>query len=85
MSIVKLVKWGNSIGIRIPREVAKAIQAKVGQQFEVIANSNGGFYLKPIRKLQQDRLEAFSAIGKKEKSINLIDVQSNFDREEWTW
>lgn len=84
MSTAKLVKWGNSVGIRIPMQDVKIANAHVGEQFQITANTQGGFTLTPIKHPQAGWLEAFNAAADDDNA--LIDhLESDFDKDEWTW
>jgi len=42
---VKLNKWGNSLGLRIPKIIAEEAQLKPGNEFILSVNKNGSFNL----------------------------------------
>ena len=42
-------RWGKSLGVRIPADVARAVGLDAGTQVEILP-ANGGIVLKPIRK-----------------------------------
>jgi len=42
---VKLNKWGNSLGLRIPKIIAEEAQLKPGSEFILSVNKNGSFNL----------------------------------------
>ena len=42
---MKVAKWGNSLAIRIPRDVEKALQLAEGDEVEVRRNSDGALEL----------------------------------------
>lgn len=79
MSIAKLVKWGNSVGIRIPAQDLKMINSYVGEKFEVSVNSDGGLTLTPIKNSQEGWLEAFNVVADAGQDYLLI----NNDKDEW--
>jgi len=86
MNTAKLVKWGNSLGIRIFTQDIKQANAYAGEEFKVIINSDGGFTLTPIKSLQKKWLELFNAAADKESEALLIDQLNNdFDKDEWQW
>lgn len=86
MSIAKLVKWGNSVGIRIPAQDLKIANVHVGEEFELKVNSSGVFTLTPIKNPQKGWLEAFNAIADANQDLMLInDVENDFDKDEWKW
>jgi antitoxin MazE len=47
--IVEFRKWGNSLAVRIPRDLAAAVKAKDGRRAE-ISVENGTLVLRPIVK-----------------------------------
>lgn len=87
MSTTQLVKWGNSVGIRLPAEDVKKAHAYVGEKFIVTANRKGGFTLTPIKGPQAGWLEAFNVIADQDHDHLLIDdkIKNKFDEDEWTW
>lgn len=88
MSVAKLVKWGNSIGIRIPLQDIKAASAHVGEEFTITPNAKGGFSLTPIKSPQEGWLEAFNAAADAETVHDedlTAHIESGFDKDEWTW
>lgn len=86
MSVVTLVKWGNSMGIRISAHDLKAANVHVGEKFKVTVNTRGGFNLTPITDPQAGWLEAFNAAMDAEKNPLLLgEFQNEFDKDEWKW
>lgn len=87
MNTAKLVKWGNSIGIRIPAKELKKMNAYLGEEFNLTAHSDGSLILTPIHKPQEQWLEAFNKIADAKNEEPLINsaIQNNFDQDEWTW
>ena len=86
MDTVKLVKWGNSMGVRIPHSLLKATKAYVGETFSVRANRQGGFTLVPIDDPRAGWTEAFNAFAEAGEDESLLDsVANTFDEDEWTW
>lgn len=86
MAKTSLIKWGNSVGIRIPANVFKAANAYIGEQFEITSNKKGGFTLTPVKKPQEGWTEAFNAIadaGHDELLIN--EIEGEFDQDDWRW
>jgi antitoxin MazE len=47
--IVEFRKWGNSLAVRIPKALAKAVKANDGQRVEIKVE-NGALVLRPIVK-----------------------------------
>lgn len=86
MSIIMLSKWGNSAGIRIPAHDLKTSGVSIGDQVELTINPQGGFTLTPIKNPQEGWLEAFNAIADADEDMMLIsDLETDFDKDEWTW
>ena len=46
--VTKVQKWGNSLGVRLPRSAAQEAGVRVGSEVDVRA-SNGGIALVPVR------------------------------------
>lgn len=42
-------KWGNSLGVRIPKEVARRVEVGVGTPVEIVAE-NGAIVLRPSKR-----------------------------------
>jgi antitoxin MazE len=58
MSTVVAQKWGNSLGVRIPKDVAEKIGIKQGSEMELIVVENeGSIILKPKRTRKKYTLE----------------------------
>lgn len=85
MSTVTLVKWGNSVGIRIPSAIIQEAHLTPGEELKVLVNKKGSITLIPIHNTQAGWTEAFNAIADAENNELLIDVPNKFDEEEWTW
>lgn len=83
MPKVTLVKWGNSMGIRIPAAIIQEAHLTPGEELKVQVNKKGNITLIPIHNPQEGWTEAFNAIADSEG--NLLDVSNQFDEEEWTW
>ncbi|MEE9219893.1 MAG: AbrB/MazE/SpoVT family DNA-binding domain-containing protein [Acidobacteriota bacterium] len=47
--LTKLQKWGNSLGLRIPRSFAAEAQVEAGSTVD-ISVENGGFVIRPVRR-----------------------------------
>lgn len=45
----KVAKWGNSLALRIPRELASSHRLEEGSSVEII-EENGGLRLRPVAK-----------------------------------
>ena len=86
MNIITLTKWGNSAGIRIPVNELKAAGAYIGEKFQISANQEGGFVLKPIKNPQSGWTESFNATADAQDDHLLIDdMPTDFDKDEWSW
>lgn len=86
MSMVRLTKWGNSVGLRIPASVLKETGAHVGAMFEVKRARNGGFIVRPIKDPQEGWTEAFNAAADAgDDKLLMPEIESDFDEEEWRW
>lgn len=85
MAIVTLVKWGNSMGIRIPAGVIQEAHLTQGEELKVAVNKKGAITLTPIHDPQSGWTQAFNAIADDKSNELLIDVPNQFDEEEWTW
>ena len=62
----KVQKWGNSLGLRIPRSFAAEAQVEAGSTVD-LSVENGSLLVRPIRT----RKYALSALLKKVKPRNL--------------
>ena len=85
MSSVKLIKWGNSIGIRIPATIIKEAHLIPGDELTITANENGNVMLVPIKNQQEGWTDMFNAIADSKQDEMLMDSSNEFDEEEWTW
>jgi antitoxin MazE len=54
--LVKIAKWGNSLGLRLPRSVAEEAGLRAGQLVEVVARG-GGVEATPATAIPHYRLE----------------------------
>jgi len=82
---VKIIKIGNSQGIRIPQVILKQFNFYEGAEMDV---EEDRLIIKPKKKVREGWSEAFQAMSKN-KDDNLIleneSMLSNFDNEEWEW
>lgn len=86
MTAVTLIKWGNSVGLRIPANELKAAHAHIGKKFSLIVTPEGGFALTPVSHSQENWLRAFNAIADADADKMLIDsIETDFDKDEWIW
>lgn len=85
MSTVTLTKWGNSIGIRIPSVIIKEANLYPGEELEIKADEKGVLTLTPIKNKQEGWLEQFNAASVEgDEDVNL-NLNNDFDIDEWTW
>lgn len=85
MSTVKLTKWGNSIGVRIPATIIKKAHLISGEELEINTDDKGRIILAPIKNQQADWLEKFNAIADSQQESTLMDLANDFDKDDWTW
>lgn len=82
----KVVKIGNSRGIRIPKSLIHESGLKNEVELEV---SNGQIIIKPISTNRESWDSAFKKMAKKQEDILLdnesILSQSSWDQIEWEW
>jgi len=48
--IVKVQKWGNSLGLRIPSNLAQSVNIDNGTEVEIIEHGNQALLIKPVVK-----------------------------------
>ncbi len=84
--ITKVVKIGNSRGIRIP----KSLISQSGLTEEVVLElGNGQIIIKPVSANRENWDSAFKKIAKNKDDV-LMELQSlykatSWDKEEWEW
>jgi antitoxin MazE len=82
----KVVKIGNSRGIRIPKSIIHESGLKNEVELEV---SDGQIIIKPISTNRESWDTAFKKMGNKQDDILLdsesILNQTKWDQEEWEW
>ncbi|MCK4870149.1 MAG: hypothetical protein KAS93_03470 [Gammaproteobacteria bacterium] len=86
MGMATLTKWGNSFGLRVPKDVCKKAHVYVGEQFEVDVKSKNRLVFTPIDKPRDGWLEAFNLsadVDSMDKDFGKI--ENDFDKDEWTW
>ena len=72
---MKVAKWGNSLAIRIPKDVEKALRLAEGDEVEVRRNSDGA--------LEISRAERRSAVLEELSKFQWeLPADYKFDREE---
>lgn len=58
--MVKVVKWGNSLAIRFPKEIVDILQLKEGQQIDIrSADADTGRKKKPLSRAVRERLRKY--------------------------
>ncbi len=82
----KVIKIGNSRGIRIPRHVLEESGLENEVEIEV---KNNKIILKPTSKIREDWDSAFEKMSENKDDI-LMDKESlnnnnSWDKEEWEW
>lgn len=85
MSTVTLTKWGNSIGIRIPSVIIKEAHLNPGEELEIRADKKGVLTLIPIKNKQEGWLEQFNASVDNSSDETHLNLNNDFDIDEWTW
>jgi antitoxin component of MazEF toxin-antitoxin module len=85
MSTVTLTKWGNSMGIRIPSNIIKEAHLYPGEELEIKADEKGVLTLIPIKNQQEGWLDKFNAIADDSGEDVHLDINNDFDMDEWTW
>ena len=82
----KVIKIGNSRGIRIPKSLIHESGLNNEVELEV---SDGQIIIKPITTNRESWDTAFKKMAKKQDDILLdnesITSQSSWDKEEWEW
>lgn len=56
---MQIAKWGNSLALRIPANVAKSLALKAGDEVEIVASPSGFEVIKDDRKAK-----AFEALSR---------------------
>jgi antitoxin MazE len=81
----RIVKIGNSQGIRIPKLLLE--QTSLGDEVELVLEEDH-IIVRPILRVRQGWEEAFKAMGEQGDDA-LLDsealVSSDWDEEEWEW
>jgi len=80
---VKLVRIGDSRGIRIPKSIIEQCGFEDAVELRI---ENDHLVIAPARLPREGWEEAFRAAGSSAHDELLLDIPSNqFDREEWRW
>ena len=80
----KIIKIGNSRGIRIPKTLMKEVQL---QDEVLLEASRGTIVIKPARTARQQWDEAFREMARSgdDKLLDGEESLTSWDREEWKW
>lgn len=82
----KIVKIGNSRGVRIPKSFIDESGLKSEVELEV---TDGKIIIKPISKARESWDAAFNRMSQNKDDIILdsqeLSIQSSWDKEEWEW
>jgi antitoxin MazE len=81
MIVAKVQKWGNSQGLRLPKQVLKLADIAVGDDVEVIV-ANRQITVKKAARHKYDLAELVARIPKGYKSKE-VDFGPPVGREEW--
>ena len=74
-----LKKWGNSLALRVPKDIAKSLNVKENSAFEV-SIENGKLIAKPVRKINLEELVSQINEDNLHKEIN---TGGSVGNEEW--
>ncbi len=86
MNAVKLTKWGNSLGLRLPQFLVKALDCHEGELFDLVLTQKQELLLRPRRVKHEGWKEAFDAEHEAGADVLLLgEHPTKFDEEEWTW
>jgi antitoxin MazE len=81
MIVSRVQKWGNSQGLRLPKQVLELADIAVGEQVE-IAVANRQIVVKKSKRPKYDLAELVKRIPRRRKA-NEVDWGSPVGREEW--
>ncbi len=85
MAQTTLKKWGNSLGLRIPKTVLAENNIEEGTSF-VVHSRDGRIILEPQKKkVREGWAEAAEQAHKNGDDEMLLDFSNEFDQEDWTW
>ncbi len=82
--IVKLKKWGNNIGLRIPQQYVKDLKLEINEELVLTIQENG-LYLKKVEKklTLDDLLEGINFDKRHEEQItNYVGKERYWEEEE---
>lgn len=85
MTHTTLKKWGNSLGLRIPKTVLAENNLQEGTPF-IVHSKDGRIILEPQRrKVREGWAEAAKQAHANGDDLAMMDFPNEFDQEEWTW
>ena len=79
--VVKISRWGNSLAVRIPSGMARAVKLKEGSDLE-IAEADGCIVLRPLNRTGYE-LDALLSQVTEENIHGEIESAGPVGREEW--
>ena len=81
--VTRIQKWGNSQGLRIPREVLKEARVEVGDEVDVAAD-DGAILIRPVRRVRgRHKLQDLLARIPKDYRAEEIDWGGPRGKEHW--
>lgn len=81
--VTRIQKWGNSQGLRIPREVLKEARVAVGDEVDVAAD-DGAILIRPVRRVRgRHKLQDLLARIPKDYRAEGIDWGGPRGKERW--
>lgn len=78
---IKIAKWGNSLGIRIPKHLAEQIQLQEGDEIEISATADK-LIVTPLRRKKYTLEELLEGMGENNLHSE-IDWGEAMGREQW--
>ncbi len=85
MTHTTLKKWGNSLGLRIPKTILAENKLQEGTLF-IVHSKDGRIILEPQRrKVREGWAEAANQAHANGDDKTMMDFPNEFDQEEWTW
>ena len=79
---IKLIKIGNSRGIRIPHTILQQVKIKDELEMEVLDEK---LVLKPVKKARRGWDKAFMKMHQQKDDHLIIDDRIDLTDEEWIW
>ncbi len=78
----KLIRIGNSRGIRIPKPLIEQVGLEGGVEIELEGQS---LVIRPVTSVRAGWAEAAGKIAETDEGLIDPIVPTEFDRDEWTW